>query len=76
MDAQSPFMKQAQSPEDGALGIIRGCMDPKAQSGHFYGPKGWTGFPEILPPEDLLTDAENIRVNWEGCEGAVGEFKI
>ncbi|MFT6399332.1 MAG: NAD(P)-dependent dehydrogenase (short-subunit alcohol dehydrogenase family) [Bradymonadia bacterium] len=76
MEVDSPFMKQAQSQEDGALGIIRACMDPEAQSGNFYGPEGWTGFPGLLPPEDLLTDPENIRVNWEGCETAVGTFAV
>ncbi len=74
MDAESEFMNQAQSPEDGALGIIRCCMDPEAKSGDFYGPERWTGFPNKLPPEDLLTDRENLRVNWEGCEAAVGAF--
>lgn len=39
MDADSPFMDQAQSPEDGALGIIRACMDPAAKSGDFFGPQ-------------------------------------
>jgi len=76
MDVDSPFMQQAQSPEDGALGIIRGCMDPDAASGDFYGPKGWTGFPELLPPEDLLLDPQNIEINWSGCEAAVGAFTI
>ena len=76
MDAKSAFMKQAQSPEDGALGIIRGCMDPTAKSGDFFGPDGWTGFPQRLTPEDSLSDADNVRVNWEGCEAAVGEFMI
>ena len=73
---ESPLMENAQSAEDGATGIIRACMDPAAESGHFYGPKEWTGFPELLPPEDLLTDPNNIRINWEGCEAAVGPFKI
>lgn len=76
MDINSPFMQQAQTPEDGALGIVRCCMDPEAQSGDFYGPEGWTGFPISLPPEDLLKDPENIRINWEGCEAAVGEFSL
>lgn len=76
MDPESEFMQQAQSPEDGALGIIRGCMDPEAKSGEFFGPQGYTGFPVSLPPEELLTDPENIRVNWEGCEAAVGAFEI
>jgi len=77
MDAGSPFMQQAQSAEDGALGIIRGCMDPTAQSGDFFGPSEWIGGPAVrLEPEDLLTDAENIRINWDGCEAAVGAFEI
>lgn len=76
MDANSPFMQRAQSPEDGALGIIRACMDPDAESGNFYGPERWTGFPNLLPPEDLLLDPENLRINWEGCEAAVGQFTV
>lgn len=76
MASDSPIMAQAQSAEDGALGILRGCADPEAQSGDFYGPAGWTGFPEKLPPEDLLFDPENIRINWEGCEAAVGKFTV
>lgn len=76
MDANSGLMNNAQSAEDGALGIIRGCADPEARSGDFYGPKQWVGFPGKLEPEDLLFDLENIRVNWEGCETAVGPFQI
>lgn len=70
------IMDRAQSMEDGATGIIRACADPAAQSGDFYGPSGWTGFPEKLPPEPALFDAENVRINWEGCEAAVGAFEI
>ncbi len=76
IDAGSDFMLQAQSSEDGALGIIRGCMDPSAASGDFYGPTGWTGFPEKLPPEPALSSEHNIAVNWSGCEAAVGAFAI
>jgi NAD(P)-dependent dehydrogenase (short-subunit alcohol dehydrogenase family) len=78
MDAQSEFMNMAQSAEDGAAGIIRAAMDPKAKSGDFFGPsgQGWQGFPEALTPEDLLLDESNIKINWEGCEKAVGKFKI
>lgn len=74
MDLDSPIMQNAQSAEDGALGILRACADPEAATGNFYGPKGWTGFPVLLTPEDLLLDADNIRINWEGCEAAVGAF--
>ena len=77
MDSNSEFMKQAQTAEDGATGIIRAAMDPAAESGHFYGPTaGWKGFPDILPPEELLYDESNLRINWEGCEQAVGAFPI
>jgi NAD(P)-dependent dehydrogenase (short-subunit alcohol dehydrogenase family) len=76
MDLNGGFMSNAQSAEDGALGIIRACADPEAQSGDFYGPEGWTGFPEKLPPEELLVDPQNIKVNWEGCEAAVGPFSL
>ena len=76
MSVGGEFMSNAQSAEDGALGIIRACADPEAQSGDFYGPEMWTGFPAKLPPEEVLLDAENIRLNWEGCEAAVGTFTI
>lgn len=74
MEADSPLMTNAQSAEDGATGIIRCCADPEAKSGDFYGPAQWTGFPDELEPEDLLLDPNTLRVNWEGCEAAVGEF--
>lgn len=77
MDGNSPFMAQAQSAEDGATGIIRAAMDPEAKSGNFYGPTtGWSGFPDLLPPEDYLSSADNVDTNWEGCEQAVGKFEI
>lgn len=77
MESGSPLMAQAQSAEDGASGIIRASMDKEAKSGDFFGPAaGWKGFPDLLQPEDLLLDESNIRVNWEGCEKAVGEFKL
>ncbi len=78
MDGQSQFMNMAQSAEDGATGIIRAAMDPRAKSGDFYGPagQGWNGFPEQLTPEDLLLDESNLKINWEGCEKAVGTFEI
>ena len=76
MEKDSELMNNAQSQEDGATGIIRGCMDPEATSGDFYGPKGWTGFPEKLEPEPALYSEANITTNWSGCEAAVGEFVI
>jgi NAD(P)-dependent dehydrogenase (short-subunit alcohol dehydrogenase family) len=76
MDADSDFMKQAQSAEDGATGIIRAAMDPEAKPGNFYGPvEGWTGYPDLITPEEILTDSSNIKVFWNGCEKAVGKFE-
>ena len=77
-DVTSEFMKMAQSAEDGATGIIRAVMDPTAKPGDFYGPSGdgWNGYPELLPPEDLLLDESNLKINWEGCEKAVGAFEF
>lgn len=77
MDAESEFMQRAQSPEDGATGIIRASMDSEAKSGNFYGPTaGWSGFPDLLEPEEFLYSDETININWEGCEKAVGEFAL
>lgn len=77
MDNNSAFMKQAQTAEDGATGIIRAAMDSQAESGYFYGPTaGWKGFPDLLTPEGLLYDESNIQINWDGCEKAVGKFVI
>ncbi len=77
MDGKSDLMNQAQSAEDGATGIIRASMDKEARPGYFYGPAaGWKGKPDLLTPEELLLDESNIRINWEGCEKAVGEFKF
>jgi NAD(P)-dependent dehydrogenase (short-subunit alcohol dehydrogenase family) len=77
MDSESELMKQAQTAEDGATGIIRAAMDPNVKAGDFYGPAaGWTGFPDLLTPEDYLYSDTTIDINWEGCENAVGAFKI
>ena len=77
MDAESEFMQQAQSAEDGATGIIRAALDPEAKPGNFYGPAaGWSGYPDLLEPEDLLTDDANTNLNWEYCEKAVGAFQV
>lgn len=76
MDANHGVMMQAQTAEDGALGIIRACADPKAQSGDFFGPEGFTGFANKLPPEAQLLDPKNIATCWEGCEAAAGKFEL
>ncbi|MFT6503549.1 MAG: NAD(P)-dependent dehydrogenase (short-subunit alcohol dehydrogenase family) [Crocinitomicaceae bacterium] len=77
MDENAEFMQMAQSPEDGATGIIRCVMDEDAKAGDFFGPtSGWNGYPDLLIPEDELSDRTNIDINWNGCEKAVGAFPI
>lgn len=77
MEGDSEMMQQAQSPEDGAVGIVRCVMDPEAKAGDFFGPtEGWKGYPDLLPAENLLTDPSNSAINWEGCEKAVGTFEF
>ncbi len=76
VNASHPIMSQAQTAEDGALGIIRSCADPSANSGDFYGPEAMTGIAVKLTPESLLLDPQNIALCWEGCESAVGEFRL
>lgn len=77
MDGDSEFMNQAQTAEDGATGIIRASMDPTAAAGNFYGPTaGWKGYPDILEPEELLTNESTVNINWDGCEKAVGTFNF
>ncbi len=77
MDIESEFMKQAQSADDGATGIIRAAMDTEVKPGNFYGPSaGWSGYPDLLTPEELLYDDTNIKTFWEGCEKAVGKFEF
>ena len=61
MGADADFMNQAQSAGDGATGIIRAAMDPKAKPANFYGPTaGWSGYPDLLSPEDYLYNESNI----------------
>ncbi len=77
MDINADFMQEAQTPEDGATGIIRCTMDETAKPGDFFGPAtGWSGYPDSLTPEDSLSDESNVKTNWEGCEKAVGTFEI
>jgi NAD(P)-dependent dehydrogenase (short-subunit alcohol dehydrogenase family) len=76
MDANSEFMNQAQSAEDGATGIIRAAMDPNSNAGDFYGPVKWSGYPDLIAPEELLFDESNIKTFWDSCEKVVGTFEI
>ena len=66
----SPFV--AQSAEDGAMGLIMGMMDPKAESGVLYGPRiGKTrGRAVPNPPKDYETDPKAMKMLWRTSEEA------
>lgn len=76
VNAEHRVMSEAQTAEDGALGILRACADPAAESGDLYGPEAMTGMAVKLPPEELLLDPKNIAICWQGCEAAVGKFEF
>jgi NAD(P)-dependent dehydrogenase (short-subunit alcohol dehydrogenase family) len=76
MDNSGDFMNNAQSAEDGATGIIRACMDPAGQTGDFFGPEQWTGFPKLLTPEEDLISQANIDTFWQACEAAIGKMEF
>jgi NAD(P)-dependent dehydrogenase (short-subunit alcohol dehydrogenase family) len=73
-----PFM--AQTAEDGAIGLIKGMMDPKSQSGVLYGPLSYGGLkgPAVPnPPKPFETDVKAIAMLWSTSEKATGvEFDI
>ncbi len=73
IDANGVFMKSAQSAEDGACGLIRACADPKAKAGDFFGPKNWTGFAELLIPEEHLISTKNKETLKKAYESFVDE---
>lgn len=54
----------SQSTEDGTMGILRGCCDPEAKSGDFFGPKGMTGL-AVLEPDEKLADADSREMLWQ-----------
>lgn len=62
-----------QSAEDGALGILRGMMDPTAESGQLYGPAGsniMSGPALANPLKKYETDKAAIDMLWRKSEEA------
>jgi hypothetical protein len=65
----------SQSPEQGALPILRAATDPAATNGSYWGPGGFMEIsgspaPARIPPRAL--DAEACRRLWELSERATG----
>ncbi|WP_319498533.1 oxidoreductase [uncultured Cohaesibacter sp.] len=61
--------------EQGVLGPVRAATDPDAQSGDFFGPKGWfgmRGYPERVEPTAMARSARLARDLWELSEKRTG----
>ena len=68
-----------QTSEDGAMGLIKGMMDPTAESGVLYGPEKnkYRGPAVRNPPAPYETDPEAIDMLWKASEAATGvKFEI
>ena len=64
-----------QSPERGALPILRAALDPSAQAGDYFGPGGWgqfTGDPVRVESTPLSHDETVRRWLWEASEDLTG----
>ena len=62
----------SQTAEDGAMGIIKGMMDPDAESGVHYGPEKTKGPAVINPEKPYEVDPEAIKMLWETSQAATG----
>ena len=72
MKVLGPLMMQ--TAEDGAMGLLKGMLDPEAKSGVLYGPKnsGVSGKPVVNPPKPFETDPKSIAMLWRTSEEATG----
>ena len=61
-----------QSPEDGALGIIKAMLHPDAESGVHYGPAKSKGPAVVNEERPYETNEESIQMLWETSEAATG----
>ncbi|KAL3933835.1 MAG: hypothetical protein SGBAC_010224 [Bacillariaceae sp.] len=77
MVVKGMFKFMVQSQEDGALGLLRGMMDPEAESGVLYGPKnsGLKGAAVPNPPKEYETDPKAIAMLFKTSEEAVAPFR-
>ncbi|CAJ1889680.1 unnamed protein product [Cylindrotheca closterium] len=66
-----------QTAEDGAMGLMKGMMDPSAESGVLYGPKnsGTKGPAVPNPPKEYETNAKAIEMLWKTSTEAVAPFR-
>ena len=63
------FVWMTQSAAQGALPQIRAAVDPNVKGGEYYGPhKGRTGFPIVVPSNELSHNEEDAKKLWEVSE--------
>lgn len=65
----------AQSPENGALPVLRAALDPAAQGGDYYGPGGWfeyTGAAVLVESSRASHDRSAQRALWRLSEQLTG----
>lgn len=60
------------STADGCLGLALATLQPGAQSGAFYGPKGMVGKAELMPSELEQYDKDQLDLIWNGSISATG----
>ena len=70
------FMRWSQSPEDGAVPLLRCCLSPDVASGEFYEPTGiFSGPPVLKQLERVCLEADRDAL-WAASEAAVGEWDL
>ena len=70
------FMRWSQSPEDGAVPLLRCCLSPDVASGEFYEPTGiFSGPPVLKQLERVCLEADRAAL-WAASEAAVGEWDL
>ena len=71
------FMSLAQSPEDGAMGLLSCICQPHAQSGQFYGPGSsviaMKGKANPFPLESYYDNDYTRNLLWSKSEEAIGQ---
>jgi hypothetical protein len=64
-----------QSPQRGALAILRAAADPAVRGGEYYGPPGraqFTGYPTLVESSARSYDTEIQRRLWQESERLTG----
>lgn len=66
-----------QTPSDGAMGLLKGMMDVRAnlEGGGMYGPENWggcAGYAVALPSKPYETDQKSKDMLWKMSEQAIG----